>query len=249
MVKDPLDKVTEEMPEPQDHVIEKEAADAEAEAVSAAPGSAVPGAYSHARDVHGRSFDPKIHETNAEGAPVFRKNGMLRLKRGHGSEVHRERTGQSEVRTAAEVRAEPSPAKAGGAIAESIFALGQALGGEEWTPAVNHQYGIDERAQMHDAWSRYCESKGLDDVPPGLAVLIACFAYAGPRFAMPKTKSRLQKAKEWAVGKWVGWKLRKSGGDTRSDRGNDGKRKDHAGQGVSSEVRGEGDAKPSPRPA
>lgn len=70
-------------------------------------------------------------------------------------------------------------------VVETIFTLGQAIGGDEWKPSDN------ERAYMVDAWGSYFRAKGITDLPPGWAVVIATSAYAIPRLRKPKTQTRM----------------------------------------------------------
>ena len=172
-------------------------------------------------------FDPELHELR-DGQPVQRSDGKgFKKKRG------RKAGGESKLELPG---AEPgsTPSKAGQQIAESIFALGQIIGGEEWAPIYNAKYGIDEREQMYDAWGRYCEAKEIDDMPPGLAVTMVTIAYVAPRFAKPKTKARWEKTKLWVAEKWLKWKGRKGG--AQSDPGSDGKRENDAGKSALQEV-------------
>lgn len=221
---DALGAVTGSMPVVQSHAIEGAAAETGAESPQAAPAAAGP------TDRQGRGFDPALHETGANGSPVTNKDGTLRLKRGRGAAKAKlnEDYGPigSAVKTPEMARMEPTATKTGHLIAEQIFGIGRMIGGEEWAPVLNPEYGLDERAQMRDAWAAYCEAKDIQDIPPGIALSMVMFAYASPRLFMPKTKSRLQKAKEWAITKAVQLKLWKGrpADDTRPDSGNDGKR-------------------------
>ena len=217
-----LTNVTATMPEPQEHAIA--GARAEAEAAAKAP----PQAPTQARDRQGRSFDPELHETKEDGSAVINKDGSLRLKRGRGSERIK---ANSEIKTPEMARIEPSASKTGHLIAEQIFSMGRLVGGEEWAPVVNPEYGVDERAQMYEAWATYCEHKEIRDIPPGIALGMVMVAYVSPRMFMPKTKSRITKAKEWCITALVKLKLWKGRhNDTRSNSRDDGERKDDNSQ-------------------
>lgn len=156
------------------------------------------------RDKRGRIFDPAIHSTR-DGEPILNADGTIRLKRGRG---------------AGSVLAKPATTDPGIAIAEAIFTFGQMFGGEEWVPRQDAKYGIDERAQAHDAWQRYCEAKEITDIPPGIAITLCTLGYVVPRLFMPITKTRFQKARLWVVGKYVGWKTNRQSGSEKSVTGN-----------------------------
>jgi hypothetical protein len=206
---DPLDNVADAMPKPQAHAIEAQEA--------AAPKTI--------KDKSNVVFDPAIHEANSNGQPVFTVAGNFKKKRGR----------KAGPQSKSEINMPPPGNQAGPQIAESIFALGQIIGGEEWAPQKQEQYGIDERGQMYDAWTRYCEQNDIQEVPPTLAIVLCTAGYAVPRLFMPKTKSRLQKAKDWAAMKWIKWRGKKSN-DTRSNSGGNGKRQDNSGKAALSEV-------------
>ncbi len=183
-----LGGIVEEMPTPQPHAIEQ----AQEETKTTASKAQV--------DDFGRAFDPAIHATDSDGNPRINKDGTFRKKRGSqkSSQVNLPGTTPGDVST-----------KIGKSIAESIFQIGQLIGGEEWAPIRNEEYGVDERRQMHEAWTAYAEEKEIEDFPPGVAVTIAMLGYIVPRFAMPKTKTRAEKFKDWCTLKYVQWKGRK----------------------------------------
>lgn len=221
----PLDKVTEKMPDPQPHAIAGAEAEATAAAQAPAQGQQSPASAPGLKDRQGRAFDPDLHEVGADKQPVTNKDGTLRLKRGRGAEKAQSAPNQSSIKTPEMARIEPTATKTGHLIAEQIFAVGRMIGGEEWQPLSIPEQGLDERSQMRDAWASYCEFKDIRDIPPGIALGMVMLAYVSPRLFMPKTKSRIQKAKEWAITTAVKLKLWKGRRfDTRSNRGDDGKR-------------------------
>jgi hypothetical protein len=59
---------------------------------------------------------------------------------------------------------------------------------------------------LEHAFGEYFVAKQWGDLPPGLALCAALAMYTLPRFAMPNTKTRLQKFKEWAARKYGAWK-------------------------------------------
>lgn len=185
-------ELVEGLPEPQEHAIEAEEKKHEVSADT-----------SGLLDRGGRPFDPAYHVADADGKPVLNRDGTVRQKRGRGAPSSRLGTPKAAAAPGAPGSAPATvPADAGRQIAEMIFAFGQLIGGEEFAPQINEKYGQDERAQMQDAWSRYCEEKGISDVPPGMAVIIATVGYIAPRLFMPKTKSRLEKLKNWIGAKY-----------------------------------------------
>lgn len=134
------------------------------------------------KDHKGRAFDPSLHHVNADGTPILNADGTVKAKRGRrpGSASH--------IPTEAPASQAEANA-AGAAIAESIFMLCRGLGGEAFTPIQRD--GIDERAMMISAWQRYCDVKGIKEIPPGMFVCIAMTNYIAPRFTEPTVRARI----------------------------------------------------------
>ena len=165
----------------------------------------------------GESFNPDIHATTSDGLPSVTKTGKFRKKAGRKAA-----TSSSSGSSIGGVDSKPSTmtpeqqakvvSRANGrATAELIFAACTALGGKEWIPMKDDTIGIDDRAQMTDAWSAYYEATGKQDLPPGLIVGIACISYAAPRFTMPQTQTRAQKVVTWFKAKIANRKAKKHG--------------------------------------
>ncbi len=164
-------------------------------------------------DNFGTLWNPEIHATGADGKGVKTQKGEWRKKRKSKLVDPRAPTPEPQAQAATPAQdpkappvlteAQKNEARAAGVVvAQCIFLSSRALGGEEWEPSS------DERSMMNDAWGNYFIAKGVTNIPPGLMVVVACGAYAAPRFAMPKTRSRLQRAKEWAAAKYAKWKVR-----------------------------------------
>lgn len=131
-------------------------------------------------DADGRSFDPAIHATDDQGNPRLTKAGKLRKRPGRGSGG--KSAGPQQHKVSREL---------GRTTAETIFYVSQAAFGEEWAPVYKPTQGIDERAQMIEAWAAYYEATGTTEVPPWVGVAIAMGCYALPRLNQPKTKTRI----------------------------------------------------------
>ena len=164
--------------------------------------------YAHLKDKHGFAFDPKVHKTKAGGEPVIGKNNLLCRRPGRRPAESKSFVFQGAPAEGAPGE-QPGPgteaahyAAAGQAMSATIFAVGQMLGGRDWAPKAVPEMGLDESAQMADAWAAYFRAKGVVDIPPGMAVSIACASYALPRFTLPSTQTRLGKLRDW-------WKNRK----------------------------------------
>lgn len=131
---------------------------------------------------NGPVFDPSIHETNPDGTPRLTKDGKPRRKRGtkpkNGYQGHTQQQpqpGQVEGLKASDFK------QSAGLVAGMMFMAGQAVFGPAWKPAD------EEKIAIEDAFARYFEAKGFDDIPPGLALIMAIGVYAGPRLAMDET--------------------------------------------------------------
>jgi hypothetical protein len=175
--------------------------------------------YAHLKDSDGNSFDPAIHKTNKEGEPTLSTKGKLIKKPGR-------KPGQSNTSQesfVAGVSDKPTPqtqqesknrlqARASGTMtANLLLQIGIVAGGEEWHPRSDPSIGLDEKKMLEDAFADYFEATGKTDLPPGLALTVAVGAYALPRFTMPKTRSRLGKAKDAIKKWWITRKLKKHG--------------------------------------
>jgi hypothetical protein len=76
-------------------------------------------------------------------------------------------------------------------------------------------------------------AKGIDDLPPGLALTFALFFYMVPRLSQPKTKSTLTKIKEWGSEKFTrAYVFLRFGRNARIDRRNDSERENVSGKGT-----------------
>lgn len=179
------DDLTSRMPDVQSHVVDAE---------SKPPSKEGP------TDKDGRGFDPSLHEVDHDGKPRLKKDGTLSMARGTKKGYKRSKV----------VDTSQIPDNPGKAIAESIFAIGQLVGGEDFIPIEDAERGINERKTMTSAWEGYCEQKEITDFPPGIALAMAMLGYVVPRFYMDKTKSRFAKGKEWLAGKIGEWKAKRA---------------------------------------
>jgi hypothetical protein len=202
---DVLDSITDDMPQPQDHVIdahnEKQAEIEQKQDVT---------------DSAGEKFNPAIHAANEDGSPKYTKTKKFAKKRGRKTNSE----SASTIGTAPQATPQQIKSRAAGkAAAGALITLGIVIGGEEWQPQVNPELGLNEGEMLQTAFAEYFEATGRDDLPPGWALTIAIGAYAAPRFTMPKTQSRFGKMfggiKKW----WVNRKLKKHGLKAEKDEG------------------------------
>lgn len=160
-----------------------------------------PADYAHLKDKHGFSFDPKVHKTKKDGAPLLTAAGLLWRKPGQRPKQSKSFIYQGAPRPGEDappgVGTEAAHYEASGRVmAETIFSIGQMLFGQEWAP-IKIEGEIDERAQMSSAWAEYSRAKGINDIPPGVAVAIAMASYSLPRLAKDNTKKK--------IGGFFGW--------------------------------------------
>ncbi|HEY4799661.1 MAG TPA: hypothetical protein VII99_11335 [Bacteroidia bacterium] len=73
--------------------------------------------------------------------------------------------------------------------------------GPEWQPR-----SPEERAMVVAALATYYKEKGEIDIPPKLALVLICAAYAGPRFAVPNTRNKIRLLVTWLKFK-ISWFL------------------------------------------
>jgi len=198
--------LAESMPEVQDHVVQ--AAQEREEALQSET----------LTDVDGTVFDPEIHRHKKDGSPTVTKLGRFSLKPGKAtgdSPRHKPKTGGFVGGTkpdSPKIEPEKIQAAASGKMAANLLmTLGVTIGGEEWNPVTNHEYGINEKDMLEQAFADYFIATGKTDLPPGMVLTVAIGGYVLPRFTMPKTQTRMQKAGSWIKEKYINWKLRKHG--------------------------------------
>lgn len=167
------------------------------------------------KDKAGATFNPAIHAVNADGSPRTTTKGIFALKRGRkgGAAEAPKATNKGVVIPGASVAASSNEqaARAGGAGAANLMLMvSVALGGAEWHPVKDDKTGRDEKLMLETAFGDFFVSQGWQDLPPGWALAAACGMYALPRFAMPQTRTRMQRAKEWLWGKIGSWRARRS---------------------------------------
>jgi hypothetical protein len=152
------------------------------------------------------TFDPSIHEADGSGNPIQNLDGSYRRKRGRkpGQSYDVSRVENSSPETVGSA----SPKTVAIATVETILTLGRTIGGEEWAPLKDKTLGVDERAQMVQAFEAYYRESGTIEMPAWIGVAIAVGAYALPRTAQPVTQSRLKK-----IGGWFKRKFGKAGAD------------------------------------
>lgn len=197
------------MPEVQEHALEQEKIN-ESEKVAQ---------YSHLKDRDGNGFDATVHKTNKDGEPTLSAKGLLIKKPG------RKPGGANASTSTGSVVANPNgapvqdknaqlrmQARASGTMAANlILQIGIVAGGDEWHPREDKETGLNEKLMLENSFADYFEATGKTDIPPGMALTVAIGAYALPRFTMPKTQTRLQKAKMAIKQWWVNRKLKKHG--------------------------------------
>lgn len=203
------DDLSATFPDVQEHALEQEKMIEDGRAAK----------YADLKDADGNSFDPSIHKTNKSGEPTLSTLGKLVKKPGR-------KPGRSSAKQESFVAGRddrPTPqaqqdaknrlqARASGTMtANLILQIGIVAGGEEWQPRVNAEIGLDEKTMLENAFADYFEATGKTDIPPGMALTIAIGAYALPRFTMPKTQSRIGKAKDAIKKWWINRKLKKHG--------------------------------------
>lgn len=106
---------------------------------------------------------------------------------------------------------------------------GYMIGGEDFKPGPNILAGgMDDQKILADAYEGYFRSKGIADLPPGIALTMALGIYVAPRLRQPTTQSRL-KIFVLKAGEFIK-KFRKGKNATQSDSRDDGKRKDNVGE-------------------
>lgn len=149
-------------------------------------------------------FDPSIHAVDENGHPIPKAGGKgWRLKRGrkkggtsNGDSTQKRASQLGNFQANAQDHKVESRA-AGKAATALLIQTGMVLGGEEWQPIIDPTSGVNEPLMLETAFTDYFAAKEITDFPPNIALAIAVVGYAAPRFAQPKTKTRLQRFGLW----------------------------------------------------
>jgi len=177
--------------------------------------------YADLRDTDGNAFDPKIHKVGADGEPTLSAKNKLVKRPGRkaGADATAPKSfigapgASSPLSTgpSQEATSQMQARAAGNMAANLLMQLGLIAGGDEWQPRKDISTGLDEKIMLESAFGDYFLAKGIIDIPPGMVLTVAIGGYMLPRFTMPKTRTRLERATMWAKKKWADRKLRKHG--------------------------------------
>lgn len=174
-------------------------------------------------DADGIVFDPDLHATDKAGNPSKTKTGKFRKKKGVSSVAAKDAKKIDEaIKDANAVRMTANAASA------MLIQSGCMFFGDEWLPQTQPH---DEKAMLDNAFHDYFQAKEIKDFPAGVALSIAIFAYAAPRFTQPKTRSRFEQIKDKVTASYLNWRSKrgkKNGAHTGTRK--NGKREDNANQ-------------------
>lgn len=158
-------------------------------------------------DDQGTAFDPAIHAVKNDGTPSITKTGKFRKKTRRGNSTQNPHNlnlpGQDNF-TARDM---------GYFAAGAFINTGMILFGDEWEPENNA-----ERQALEVAFYDWLDANGLDDLPPGLALAVACGSYALKRTTKPKTATKISYFFGWIKGKFSRVKTHASRTDRRAER-------------------------------
>ena len=154
-------------------------------------------------DGRGNAYNPETHEVSASTGKAIKK------RRGTKSSVGAPDKNTNQPQAQAVTTNEQKAAANGMMAALATFAALQGIFGEEFKPRADSDLG-DEFQYLSGAYGNYFLAKGFSDIPAGWALAIAVGSIAAPRFAMPKTKSKLQRLKDFCIGKFFTWRAKKT---------------------------------------
>jgi hypothetical protein len=200
------DLLVSEMPEPQQHAID----------AAVSTGATDAPEVSGELDALGIPWNSTDHAVSSDGSHPKTQKGVWKRRRNRkGSESTLRTPGgptatpidpAQEQRTANEVAARQT----GAVIAGMFLTTLGAIGGDEWKPRKESIVG-DESVFMTGAFGDFCVAKGYTDLTPGWALVFAISIYSGQRFAMPDTRTRMQKVWAWCKEKVFAWRNRRAG--------------------------------------
>lgn len=187
------DTLLSQVPQVQEHAVAQHAQEQAANAL---------------RDSAGVMFDDAIHAKDTAGQPLKTAAGTWAKRRGRkpGSasapgpvkSVAASTLGGTSGPVASPVE---QARTAGEGACAAFLTLCTLVGGQEWNPMQDEKLGIDEAAHQRKLWGDYFAANNWRDIPPGVAFALGLAGYAGPRFFMPQTRSRLSIAKAWMTEK------------------------------------------------
>ena len=151
------------------------------------------------RDKKGNVFDSTIHSMDEAGNPKYNASGTFSKKRGRKANPTIVETNVGNE--AAENVARTQALQAGRASSELVFMIGKIIGGDEWSPIINPEYGLNEPEQMTDAFAAYYLATGKTEMSPWLGLAVCLSTYTLLRMRMPKTKKRMYTVVTWIKSK------------------------------------------------
>jgi hypothetical protein len=116
-------------------------------------------------------------------------------------------------------------AMSAGALTSITLLAGTIIGGPDFAPGPNPLVGgKNDQDFLQAAYFDYCKAKGVQDVPPGVALTAALMIYITPRLSRPATQTRLGKLGEFFGKIWLKIRKRSNGHAARVIGGNDRER-------------------------
>lgn len=145
-------------------------------------------------DEDGKTFNPDLHIANPDGSPRINSQGFITKKRGRKKGCAPNGKLNLPDPHAGAVAAELQDAtikrqQAAYLSASGFINVGVLIFGEEWLP---EKTPVDETGMIVQAFDDYYKIKGVADIPPGIALVIALGGYGIKRFAKPNTKTKMQ---------------------------------------------------------
>lgn len=159
-------------------------------------------------DMYGRPFDPRLHETNADGTPVIstsgKRMGKIRMRRQPLKEYTQESTiGDEAEATAAEDAPQATPAFDADAAAMQRKAVATTLAGMQLM-VMRMALGPDVAAEkeqsdgLAQSWEAVVAYYDMRPIHPMVALMFTTGAIVVGSMNKPETRTRLQKLTEWA---------------------------------------------------
>ena len=135
------------------------------------------------------TFDPNIHEVNPDGTPRTTKDGKYRRKRGRRGGATGTRSGVSGGNAAVPpVGTVTVDYNNLATITTNLFFTGTtSFLGKAWEPTQA------EVVSIHSSTKRFLEHYQIEDIPPGLALVLAVGIYALPRLNDDETKRNIRR--------------------------------------------------------
>lgn len=130
-------------------------------------------------DSAGNQWDDTIYQKAKDGSPKINKDGTFKKRPIRGLKIDDGATSSIEGAPSKEAVA------TGLVFTQAFFSTFIMIGGPAFQP-IQQEFDA-----MNMAFVKYCEVKGVGDLPPEMMLLMVASTYAGPRLMQPEIRTKI----------------------------------------------------------